>query len=128
MGVNKVILVGNVGKDPELKSLDNGTTIAKFSLATSDRRRKDADGKPVSEWHNIVCWNKLAEIVQQYVHKGDMIYIEGNVRTRSWDADGVRKYMTEVHCDQMEMLGSKDRTSGASANEAPPHGDDDYPF
>lgn len=105
MGVNKVILVGNVGRDPEVRALPSGTQIATFSLATTDRRYKDEDGNPRTEWHNIVAWGKTAEVCERWIRKGKQLYIEGNIRTRTYEQDGQRKYFTEIHVQQMEMLG-----------------------
>jgi len=107
MGINKVILVGNVGRDPEVKSLQSGTTLAKFSLATTEPRFKDQDGKPHTEWHNIVAWGRTAELCQQYVHKGRQLYIEGHIRTRNYEKNGQKVYYTEVHVDHLEFIGSR---------------------
>jgi single-strand DNA-binding protein len=85
-GVNKVILVGRLGKDPEVRNLENGAVVANFSIATSEsyKDRTTGEKKEITEWHNIVLWRGLAEIAQKYLHKGDMVYIEGKLRTRSW--------------------------------------------
>lgn len=107
MSVNKVILVGNLGKDPELRYTPSGTAVATFSLATSERY-KDREGQQQekTEWHNIVAWRNLAEICGKYLHKGKQVYIEGKIQTRSYeDRDGNRRYMTEIVADQMQMLG-----------------------
>lgn len=116
-GVNKVILVGRLGKEPEVRNLDNGAMVANFSIATSESYRDKTTGerKEVTEWHNIVLWRGLAEIAQKYVHKGDLVYIEGKLRTRSWEKDGVTRYTTEVVADNMTMLGSKG--GGNSSND-----------
>lgn len=108
-GVNKVILVGRLGKEPEVRNLDNGAVVANFSIATSESYKDKTTGekKEVTEWHNIVLWRGLAEIAQKYVHKGDLVYIEGKLRTRSWEKDGVTRYTTEVVADNMTMLGSR---------------------
>jgi len=109
MGINKVILVGNVGKDPEIKHLDKGVSVARFSLATSETY-KDKDNKKVTntEWHNIVLWRGLAEVAEKYVKKGSPLYIEGKIRSRSWDdKDGKKHYATEIVADTMQLLGSK---------------------
>lgn len=108
-GVNKVILVGRLGKDPEVRNLENGTTVANFTLATSEsyKDRTTGEKKEITEWHNIVVWRALAEITQKYLHKGDMVYIEGKLRTRSWEKEGVTRYTTEVVADNMTMLSTK---------------------
>lgn len=109
MSVNKVILVGNLGKDPELRYTPAGAAVANFSLATTERY-KDRDGnrQEKTEWHNIVAWRQLAEICGKYLHKGKQIYVEGKIQTRSYDdRDGNKRYMTEIVMDQMQMLGSK---------------------
>jgi single-strand DNA-binding protein len=109
MSVNKVILVGNVGKDPEVKYLDNGVAVCNFSLATSETySNKNGEKVTQTEWHNIVLWRKLAEIAETYIKKGMQIYIEGQIRTRNWeDKDGVKRYTTEIFGTSMQMLGRK---------------------
>jgi single-strand DNA-binding protein len=109
MSVNKVILVGNVGKDPETRYLDESTAISKFPLATSENY-KNRSGERVSttEWHNIVLWRGLAQVAEKYVKKGTQLYIEGRIKTRSYDdSDGNKKYITEIVGDQMQLLGRK---------------------
>lgn len=117
MSVNKVILVGNVGKDPEIKYFDNDNVKANFPLATSERGYKAANGTEVperTEWHNIVCWRGLAQIVEKFVRKGSQLYIEGKIRSRSYeDQNGVKRYITEVYADNIELLGRR----GGSGNE-----------
>lgn len=114
-GVNKVILVGRLGKDPDVRNLDNGVSVANFTMATSEvfRDKTTGERRETTEWHNIVLWRGLAEIAQKYLHKGDMVYIEGKLRTRSWEKDGVTRYTTEVVADNMTMLSPK--SSGSSA-------------
>jgi single-strand DNA-binding protein len=114
-GVNKVILIGRLGKDPEVRNLDNGAVVANFSIATSEsyKDRTTGEKKEITEWHNIVIWRGLAEIAQKYLHKGDMVYIEGKLRTRSWEKDGVTRYTTEIVADNMTMLSPK---SGGGSN------------
>ena len=111
MSVNKVILIGNVGKDPEVRYLDSGVAVATFPLATSDRAYTLANGTQVperTEWHNIVLWRGLAETAEKYVHKGDKLYLEGKIRTRSYDDQaGVKRYVTEIFVESMEMLSPK---------------------
>ena len=120
MGINKVILIGNVGKDPEVRHLDSGVAVASFPLATSETY-KNKDGQKVTntEWHNIVIWRGLAEVAEKYVKKGNPLYIEGKIRTRSWDdKDGNKRYTTEIVADNMQMLGSK-QSSEETASSAP---------
>ncbi|HOX81873.1 MAG TPA: single-stranded DNA-binding protein [Chryseolinea sp.] len=144
-GVNKVILVGRVGKEPEVRNLENGASVANFSLATSETYKDKTTGekKEITDWHNIVLWRGLAEITQKYVHKGDMLYIEGKMRTRSWEKDGITRYTTEVIGDNMTMLTpkggggssvsseySQERPMAESSNSTPPmhSSTDDLPF
>jgi single-strand DNA-binding protein len=140
-GVNKVILIGNVGKDPEIKHLENGITLAKFSLATTEVYKKDNEKRSTTEWHNIVAFRNLADIIKNYVKKGDALYIEGKIQTRSWDdQDGNKKYMTEIVANNVQMLGgggksdnsasSETETSGAAKAEGTsiPDEGDDLPF
>jgi single-strand DNA-binding protein len=109
-GVNKVILVGTLGKDPETKTFANGGMVAKVSLATSESWNDKATGerKEVTEWHNVVFQNKLAEIAQQYLRKGAKVYVEGSLSTRKWtDQNGQERYTTEIKALNMQMLGDK---------------------
>ena len=111
MSVNKVILLGYVGADPKIQSLNDGTKYAKLSLATSERGFTTSSGTQVpdrTEWHNIVAWRGLANLVEARIKKGSRIYVEGKLKTRSYDDNNkVRHYITEVHVDKIEMLGSK---------------------
>ena len=119
--VNKVILVGRLGKDPELRSIPSGTSVAKFSLATDDRfTDKNGDKQERTEWHNIVVWGKLAEICGQYLRKGRLVYIEGSIRTDSWDdkETGVKKYRTEIIANTMQMLEKKGDDEGGGYSGA----------
>jgi len=104
-GLNKVFLLGNVGKDPEIRSTQSGTTIANVSLATNERQ-KDASGNWVdkSEWHSLVLFNKTAEVVRDYVRKGSKILVEGRIQTRSWDSEGATKYRTEIVVNELTLL------------------------
>ena len=108
MSVNKVILIGNVGKDPDVRYLDNGVAVATFSLATTERGYTLQNGTQVSdrtEWHNIVLWRGLAQTAEKYVHKGDKLYIEGKIRSRSYDdQNGIKRSIVEIFADNMEML------------------------
>jgi single-strand DNA-binding protein len=117
-GVNKVILIGRLGKDPEVRNLDNGAVVANFSIATSEsyKDRTTGEKKEITEWHNIVLWRGLAEIAQKYLRKGDMVYIEGKLRTRSWEKDGVTRYTTEIVADNMNMLSPKTGGGGGGSD------------
>ena len=130
MAVNKVILLGNVGKDPDVKKLDSGISVASFSLATSERAYKLANGTQVperTEWHNLILWRGLAEIAEKYVRKGDKLYVEGKIKTRSYDdKNGVKRYITEIFVDQMEMLNPKGDSAPAPIEES--DNNDDLPF
>jgi len=147
--VNKVILVGRLGKDPEIRSLPSGTSVAKFSLATDERFTDKAGEKQErTEWHNVVAWGKLGEICGQYLRKGKLVYIEGSIRTDSWDdkESGQKKYRTEIIANTMQMLDKKGEDDGGgysgggssyakkpSAAGAPSRGaeiedDDEVPF
>lgn len=120
MSVNKVILLGNAGKDPEVRYLDSGVAVATLSLATSDRAYTLANGTQVperTEWHNLVLWRGLAETAEKYVHKGDKLYVEGKIRSRSYDDQtGAKRYVTEIFVDVMEMLSPK----GTATQPGPP--------
>ncbi len=119
-GINRVILVGNLGKDPEVKSLESGVKLAKFSLATTETF-KDRDGNRTehTEWHNIVFWRGLADVAEKYLRKGSTIYLEGRIRTRTWkDEDGKNRYMTEIQGDNMTMLGGRRDNNSQQADNA----------
>jgi single-strand DNA-binding protein len=140
--VNKVILVGNLGRDPEVRSTPSGQQVANFSVATSRKwRDKDGNRQEKTEWHNIVVWAKQAEVAGQYLKKGSQVYIEGRLETQSWEdrESGVKKYRTEVICDYFQMLGKRGDSDGgyrppdspAQGPGSPPAGgaeDDDIPF
>jgi single-strand DNA-binding protein len=136
--VNKVILIGRLGKDPEVKYTQGGKSVAHFSIAT-DETWKDQNGErqQKTEWHNIVAWEKLAEICGQYLNKGKQVYIEGRLQTRSWeDKEGNKRYTTEIRADTMVMLGSRSDEQRAERPAAPQQGqpsgpeitDEDIPF
>ena len=116
MSINKVILVGNVGKDPEIKYFDNDNAKANFPLATSERGYTAVNGTQVperTEWHNVVCWRGLAQIVEKFVRKGSQLYIEGKIRSRSYDdQNGVKRYITEIYADTVELLGRRGGNEG----------------
>ena len=133
--VNKAILIGNLGVDPELRYTPAGQAVASFRMATTDRfKNKNGEQQERTEWHNVVCWGRLAEIANDYLKKGSPVYIEGRIQYRSYDdKDGIRRYRTEIVTQQMQLLGSK--PSGETAVSAPaesepqlPADDDDLPF
>ncbi len=135
-GVNKVILIGNLGKNPEVRYLDNGVAVANFSLATTESY-KNKEGERVSqtEWHNIVLWRGLAEIAEKFLKKGSAVYIEGKIRSRKWeDKEGNTRYTTEILADNMTMLGKREdnttQSSGTPIEEEIPQEEkgDDLPF
>ncbi|MCU1226682.1 MAG: single-strand binding protein [Edaphobacter sp.] len=108
-GVNKVFLLGNVGKDPEIRSTAGGMTIASFSLATADRKKEGTGWVDTTEWHNIVCFQRTAEVVRDYVKKGSQILVEGKITNRSWDdkESGQKRYKTEILVNELTLLGGK---------------------
>lgn len=146
MSLNKVMLIGNVGKDPDVRYLDNGVAVASFPLATTERGYKLQNGTEVPErtdWHNIVLWRGLAEIAEKYVHKGDKLYLEGKIKTRSYDdQNGIKRYITEIFADNMEMLSARPVAgqqtamtagAGSAAQQMAPEagavrGNEDLPF
>jgi single-strand DNA-binding protein len=140
MSVNKVILVGNVGKDPEVRYLDKNVAVANFSFATTERAFTTQNGIQVperTEWHNIVAWRGLAEIAEKYIRKGNHLYIEGKIQTRTYDKDGIKRYITEIYAENIEFFGKKPESAEtvtavaepvADAVQAPPHVEDDLPF
>jgi single-strand DNA-binding protein len=123
-GVNKVILIGNLGKDPELRYTPSGQPVATFSLATTERRNdKNGQRKETTEWHNIVVFGKTAEIVNQYLKKGRSCYLEGKITTRSWDdRDGNKKYKTEIIANTVQFLGGGGAPAGAEPSAPQPEG------
>lgn len=119
-GVNKVILVGNLGRDPEVRHLDNGRAVANFSIATSETyKNKQGERVTTTEWHNMVLWTPLAEIAEKYLKKGNQVYIEGKLTSRSYeDKDGVTKYITEVVGRELTLLGKPAQNDAGSTNMA----------
>lgn len=114
-GVNKVILLGNLGKDPEVRTLENGVKVCSFPLATSESYKDRNTGQTITrtEWHNIVMWRGLADVAERFLEKGKQIYVEGKIQTRSYqDKEGNQRYMTEVVANEMTMLGGKSADSG----------------
>ncbi|WP_415958916.1 single-stranded DNA-binding protein [Paraprevotella xylaniphila] len=139
MSLNKVMLIGNVGKEPDVRYLDNGVAVASLTLATTERGYRLQNGTDVperTEWHNIVLWRGLAETVEKYVHKGDKLFVEGKIRSRSYDdQNGVKRYITEIFADNMEMLSPRSQANQASSLSASPSasaqvqgGKEDLPF
>ncbi len=121
-GLNKAILIGNLGKDPEMRYSASGLAIAKFSLATTERYKQEDR----TEWHNVVVFDKLAEICGKYLHKGKQVYIEGRIRTNEWtDKEGNKRWSTEIVANTMQMLGSRDSAGGGASygQSAPPRQD-----
>ena len=125
-GVNKVILIGNLGKDPEVRYLDNGVAVANLSLATSENyKNKDGEKVTQTEWHDIVLWRGLAEVAEKYLKKGSNVYIEGKLRTNKWvDKDENTRYKTEVLADKLTMLGRSQNQEQSSESSS----EDDLPF
>ncbi len=135
--VNKCIIVGRLGKDPEVKSIPSGVKLANFSLATDESYKgKEGVKHEKTEWHNCVAWRGLAEVIEKYVKKGDLIYIEGKLTTEKYEKDGVTKYTTKIVVDQMTMLGGKkdgaqgsgSGSSGGGMPPAPADDNSDLPF
>lgn len=122
--LNCVHLIGRLGKNPEMRSLSSGVNVTNFSIATSETWKDKTTGekKETTTWHNIVLWRGLADVAAKYLHKGDMVYIQGKITTRSWEKDGVKHYATDIVGDQMTMLGSKNASGQAPAPQAPPAG------
>lgn len=110
MSVNNVMLLGNVGRDPEFKILSNGQPVVNFTLATTDRwfDKDSGQQKEATEWHSVVAFRKVAELIERHVHKGSQVYLEGRLKTRSWEKDGVKHFKTEVEVSKIEFLGKKE--------------------
>jgi single-strand DNA-binding protein len=119
-GVNKVILIGHSGKDPEIRAFENGKKVASFSLATTEIY-KDKNGERVekTEWHNINFWGPLVDVIEKYVRKGSKLYIEGKLRTRSYEQDGVKKYSTDIEGQTLTMLDSRPNTGTTQTSSSP---------
>ena len=135
-GVNKVILIGNLGKDPEVRYLDSGVAVANFSLATTENyRNKEGEKVSQTEWHNVVLWRGLAEIAEKYLKKGSSVYIEGRIRNRKWeDKEGNTRYNNEILADNMTMLGGRsndsnqDIGSNQNTSKSEDSSENDLPF
>jgi single-strand DNA-binding protein len=119
-GINKVILVGNVGQDPETRYMPNGGAVTNLSIATSEtwKDKNSGDQQERTEWHRVVFYQRLAEIVAEYVKKGSKLYVEGSLRTRSWEQDGVKRYATEIIANEMQMLDGRGEGQGRSMNDS----------
>ncbi|MCZ6655859.1 MAG: single-stranded DNA-binding protein [Gammaproteobacteria bacterium] len=140
-GINKVILIGNLGRDPETRYSKGGKPVTNFSVATSEswRDRESGDQQERTEWHNVVCFSRLAEIAGEYLRKGSKVYIEGSLRTSSWEQEGQKRYRTEIMARELQMLDSRgsDPPSGFESSPQAPNAptisddddfDDDIPF
>lgn len=120
-GLNKAILIGNLGKDPEIRYTPSGMAVANFSLATTENWTKDGQRESRTEWHRIVAFGRLAEICGEYLSKGKQIYVEGKIQTREWeDKDGNKRYTTEIVANQMQMLGARDINDAPRSSATPP--------
>lgn len=136
MSLNKVMLIGNLGKDPEVRYTGSGTPVANFSIATTHRTNRGDKWEDQTEWHDIVAFGKLADICGQHLHKGKQVYIEGRIQTRNWtDKEGQKRYRTEIIANEMKMLGGRGEKSNhekldeaAEAYEGNVADDDDIPF
>ena len=119
--INKVILVGNVGADPEVRALDGGAKVARIRLATTERiyNKEKNETKELTEWHSITLWRGLAEVVDKYIRKGAQIYIEGKLRTREYEKNGVKCYATEIVAEELKMLGKREGVSQSAPAPAP---------
>lgn len=137
--LNKVMLIGNLGKDPEVRYTASGQAVASFNLATSEKfKNKNGEQEERTEWHRITLWSRLAEIAGEYLSKGKTVYIEGRLQTREYEKDGIKRYTTEIVGEKMQMLSPKGERSGGDTSSAtktgggnfeePPFQDDDIPF
>lgn len=117
MSVNKAILIGHVGKDPEVRYLDKNVAVATFTVATTEKGYTAQNGTQVpdrTEWHNIVAWRGLAEVAEKYIRKGSQLYVEGKIQTRSWEKEGIKRYTTEILADTIQLLGKKPEAADAT--------------
>lgn len=122
MSINKAILVGNVGADPEVRYLEKNVAVANFRLATTERGYTMQNGTQVpdrTEWHNVVAWRGLAELAEKHIRKGSQLYVEGKIQTRSWEKDGVKRYTTEIYADTIQLLGKRPESGEVSAIATP---------
>lgn len=119
MSINKAILVGNVGADPEVRYLEKNVAVANFRLATTERGYTMQNGTQVpdrTEWHNVVAWRGLAELAEKHIRKGSQLYVEGKIQTRSWEKDGVKRYTTEIYADTIQLLGKRPESNENGVN------------
>ena len=121
MALNKVLLIGNVGKDPEIRHLQGGASVATITLATSERYKdRNGESREITEWHTVIAWRQLADLAENYIRKGSQIYVEGRIRSRSWDdQNGQKRYVTEIQADVIQLLGRRGDNAGASQPQAP---------
>ena len=125
MALNKVLLIGNVGKDPEIRHLQGGASVATITLATSERYRdRNGETREQTEWHTVIAWRQLADLAENYIRKGSQIYVEGKIRSRSWDdQNGQKRYVTEIQADTIQLLGRRgDTPAGQPQQGAPQQG------
>ncbi|MGB9712515.1 MAG: single-stranded DNA-binding protein [Dissulfurimicrobium sp.] len=130
-GLNKVMLIGRLGADPEIRYTQDGTPVANLRLATNRAVKKGEQWEEETDWHRVIAWRRLAEICERYLNKGSLIYVEGQIRTRSWeDKDGIKRYVTEIQAQDIQMLDSKKERLGGETEglETPPPIEDDVPF
>jgi single-strand DNA-binding protein len=117
--INKATLLGHVGRDPEIRNMSNGDAVATVSLATTEKwKDKNGERQEKTEWHRLVFFGKLADIVEKYVHKGSLIYVEGKLTTRKWEKDGVDRYTTEINCNEMKLLNKVDGDNDSRREES----------
>ena len=124
MALNKVLLIGNVGKDPEVRHLQGGASVATITLATSERYRdRNGEMREQTEWHTVIAWRQLADLAENYIRKGSQIYVEGRIRSRSWDdQNGQKRYVTEIQADTIQLLGRRNDNPAAQQPTQPQHG------
>ena len=128
--LNRVMLIGNLGEDPDVRYTPSGAAVTNFNLATTEKWTKEGEKKTHTEWHRIVAWNRLAEICGEYLHKGSQVYVEGRIRTRQWeDNDGNKRHTTEILAQTIQMLGNKNKMSEPNVTDGGDVPvDDDLPF
>ena len=121
MALNKVLLIGNVGKDPEIRHLQGGAAVATITLATSERYKdRNGETREITEWHTVIAWRQLADLAENYIRKGSQIYVEGRIRSRSWDdQNGQKRYVTEIQADAIQLLGRRGDNAGPAPQQNP---------